>query len=279
MTASFLDLVSPDGANARVSLLGGQLLSWCPNGVTDSRLWMSPRAAFRDGQAIRGGVPICFPQFGAAGPLRAHGFARLMPWSVERVTTAEDGARALLRLSDTDATRAEWPYAFAAELSVHVMASTLAIELTVHNTDGQPFSFTAALHPYFAVSDVRDATVHGLAGTTYRDALRLNHEDQFTESLLVMGGPIDRVHANAADQLELVTPSRTLRLEKRGFPDAVVWNPGTDSTHGKADLTPDDARHFVCVEPAAVSTPVELAPGAQWTGTLVVTELGAHTPV
>ena len=39
-------------------------------------IFVSRKAVFKPPKAIRGGVPVCFPQFGGFGPLQQHGFAR-----------------------------------------------------------------------------------------------------------------------------------------------------------------------------------------------------------
>jgi len=39
-------------------------------------MFVSKNAIFQPPKAIRGGVPVCFPQFGQLGPLGQHGFAR-----------------------------------------------------------------------------------------------------------------------------------------------------------------------------------------------------------
>ena len=67
------------GARAVVALHGAQLLSWTP---ARGREWifLSERAELTPGKAIRGGVPICFPQFAALGPLQKHGLVRTRSW-------------------------------------------------------------------------------------------------------------------------------------------------------------------------------------------------------
>ncbi|MFX6031775.1 hypothetical protein ABTE99_19565, partial [Acinetobacter baumannii] len=71
----------PSGDVAIVALQGAQVLSWVmADGV--ERLYLSPRSVFDGHTAIRGGVPVCFPQFNQRGPLAKHGFARNLPWRV-----------------------------------------------------------------------------------------------------------------------------------------------------------------------------------------------------
>ena len=44
-------------------------------------LFLSKTAALDQSKPIRGGIPICFPQFGGFGKLSAHGFARNRVWT------------------------------------------------------------------------------------------------------------------------------------------------------------------------------------------------------
>ncbi|WP_353267449.1 D-hexose-6-phosphate mutarotase [Gemmatimonas sp.] len=274
-TAEHLSLLANDGAHARVYLDGAQVASWTPAGSTDDRLFVSRHARYGAGQSIRGGIPICFPQFGATGALQQHGFARNSVWRVVRETTDADGARAVLELTDTAYTRAMWPFAFHAELSVHVAGAALTVELTVSNTDSQPFAFTAALHPYFRVRDAYATHVEGLGGTRYRDALQGGEVFRETRDPVPVQGAVDRVYFDTPDVLALVEPHRTLRIEKRGFPDAVLWNPGREGTASRADFVAGDEYDMVCLEAGAVGRPVMLAPGARWTGTQIMTAVAS----
>jgi glucose-6-phosphate 1-epimerase len=206
---------------------------------------VSREAQYGPGCSIRGGIPVCFPQFGAFGPTGHHGFARLSRWTVVREEEIDGGMRVVLRLTDTENSRAAWPYAFCADLSVHVAAATLTVQLTVTNTDTQPISFTAALHPYFSVENAYATHVSGLSGCRYRDALC--NGDEFDD---------------AGD---------VLPIEKRGFSETVVWNPGAEGTRTRADFADGDERHTVCVEAAVVRPPVLLASGEQWVGTQLMT--------
>jgi glucose-6-phosphate 1-epimerase len=264
--APSIELTAPDGATARVYLDGAHVTSWIPAGG-EEQLFVSANAGYGPGVAIRGGVPVCWPQFGPFGPIRHHGFARLMRWTVVHEERSTEGARAVLRLVDTDETRdTPWPFAFRTDISVLVGGSTLAVALSVTNTDARPFAFTAALHPYFRVRDAYRVQIAGLRGTRYRDGLRDAQEFDETGDTLPITGHLDRVYYDTPDVLTLRESHRTLRLEKQGFPEAVVWNPGAEGTRSRADFVAGDERQMVCVEAAVVRPPVTLAPGAQWTG-------------
>jgi len=272
MDAPFLDLRAADGATARLHLDGAQVTSWIPAGETDDRLFVSARAEYGRGKSVRGGIPICFPQFGPFGALPQHGFARTTRWVVADDAAPAGTARVVLLDADVARDRpaaecAAWPYRFRAELRAQVGGNALEVTLDVTNTGDAPFAFTAALHPYFAVRDAFACEVHGLHGLRYRDALRDGAILDEHGSALAITGPLDRVYYAAPDRLELREPHRTLRLMTRGFPDAVVWNPGAAGTSSRRDFVPGDETHMLCVEAGAIGAPVTLAPGASWSGT------------
>ncbi|WP_411279032.1 D-hexose-6-phosphate mutarotase [Gemmatimonas sp.] len=272
--APSVELHAPDGAFARVYFDGAHVTSWMPAQSTVDRLFVSRRAQYGTGCSIRGGIPVCFPQFGPFGPIGHHGFARLSRWKMVGQDEVDAGARIILRLTDTHTSRKTWPFAFSADLAVHVAAATLTVQLTVTNTDPTPISFTAALHPYFYVENAHATTVRGLAGCRYRDGLRDGGEFDAVNDTLPIEGHIDRVYYATPDVIELREPNRTLRIEKRGFPETVVWNPGAEGTRTRADFADGEELHMVCVEAAVVRPPVLLMTGEQWIGTQVMTAEG-----
>ncbi|MEO7520815.1 MAG: D-hexose-6-phosphate mutarotase, partial [Gemmatimonas sp.] len=251
-TASFITLTAGDGAKARIHLNGAHVTSWAPAGDDEERLFVSAKSGFGPGVSVRGGIPVCFPQFGKSGPLPQHGFARVSPWTVLQAEDGADHAVAVLRLIDNDATRALWPYAFSAELRVAVGQSTLDVALNVTNSGDQPFSFTAALHPYFRVHDAYACTVEGLEGSAFIDGLRGGARAVQPRESVVIDGEIDRVYFDVGGSLVLREPERSVSLEHRGFPDAVVWNPGEQGVARRADFFEGDERRMLCVEAAAI---------------------------
>src|SRR5690349_3489687 len=121
---------------------GAHLTSRVPAGHEEA-IFTSRQARFDGKAAIRGGVPVIFPQFGP-GSITKHGFARTARWTLDAHGTGDDGAPwARLVLRDDDATRATWPHAFALELVVRVGAA-LSMTLRVANTGDAPFAFTGA---------------------------------------------------------------------------------------------------------------------------------------
>lgn len=270
-SAPSVELTAADGAFARIYLDGAHVTSWKPARSHIDRLFVSRLAQYGPGRSIRGGIPVCFPQFGAFGPIGHHGFARLSRWTVVAEETVHGGAQVVLRLTDSETSREAWPFAFRAELSVHVAASTLTLQLAVTNTDITPITFTAALHPYFAVDNAYAATVSGLVGCRYRDAL--HHGDEFVEAadLLPIAGHLDRVYYATPNTVELRESGSALRVEKRGFTETVVWNPGAEGTRTRADFAEGEEMKMVCVEAAVVRPPVLLTPGEHWIGMQTMT--------
>lgn len=272
-----LDLVSADGARARVLPYGAQVVSWTPApsapGAGGERLYLSPRSAYRPAAAVRGGVPVIFPQFADSGSYVRHGFARTRPWALEHAGRDADGAGvAVLTLGDDRETRALWPHAFRCSLMVRVSAAWLEIALAVENPEAVAFAFTGALHTYLGVGDVEAARVRGLEGVGYRDKTQDKAAGGAARAAegrpLAPAGEIDRVYADVAGAITVDDPAlgRRTRVTQAGFADAVVWNPGEAVGAGLADVEPGGWRRFVCVEAGAVARPVTVAPGARWQG-------------
>src|SRR5258705_11634652 len=84
-------LRAADGATADVYLHGAHVTSWRPTPGDEERLFLSARSEFRPGTAIRGGIPVIFPQFAAEGPLVRHGFARTSEWRLDDVPEVDTG--------------------------------------------------------------------------------------------------------------------------------------------------------------------------------------------
>ena len=264
-----VQLKAPDGAEATVLLQGAQIVSWRTRDGNE-RLYLSERASFVPGQAVRGGVPIIFPQFDSLGPLPRHGFARGLSWSLAELRSGRHDTLAVLRLTDDEATRALWPHGFAAELTLSLGGPRLDIELEVENTGSDDFSFAAALHSYLALRELEEASLDGLQSVPYLDRLS-GREAVAPTGSLVVDAEIDRIYwgaqgGEAARTLVLREPGRAMRIEQHQFPDTVVWNPWEAKAARLADLPPLGFRRFLCVEAAVIGEPVMLKPGESWWG-------------
>jgi glucose-6-phosphate 1-epimerase len=257
---------SRDGATAEVFSHGAHVTSWVPAGGVE-RLFLSAASEFRSGAAIRGGVPIIFPQFAAEGPLLKHGFARITEWEPKEVIdTPPGGQAACFVLHNSHATQALWPHAFRAEYIVTVLANTLTLALEIENTGPSPFDFTVALHTYLRVADINNVTVAGLQGIRYRDSAHGNtmHVEQARE--LKIADEVDRIYFDTPSELVLTEPDRTLRIRSQGFTDTVIWNPGPEKSAALRDMEPEGYKRMLCVESAAIGKPIRLSAGESWLG-------------
>lgn len=259
--------VSNPHADASIALQGAHLMTWTPRGVPPV-IWLSQDARLAPGKSIRGGVPVCWPWFGphATEPaFPGHGFARTVRWElVEAERLANGASRLVLRLLQSDATRAQWPH--PSELEIHmVVGPTLEIELVTRNTGSALFTVGQALHTYFAVGDVRQVKVHGLDGCPYLDKVD-GGARKHQSGPLTIAGEVDRIYLESTADCVIEDPvlERRIRIAKRGSASTVVWNPWTAKAAKMGDLGRDGYLHMLCVESAnADSDVVEIAPGAE----------------
>lgn len=257
-------LTLPEGSTCTIALHGAHVLGWTTaDGV--ERLYLSPDAVFDGRAALRGGVPVCWPQFNQRGPLAKHGFARNRAWRVEPQDAAAPGDVRLV-LTDSEATRALWPHDFRATLTVTLTPRGLRTALDVVNTGAAPWSFTAALHTYLWVDEIAEARLEGLQGAARWDAVRDLRHPEAAEALR-FGEEFDSVYAAPAAPLRLVQPRGTVEIaQSASCTETVVWNPGPALAAKLSDLPNDGWRHMLCVEAARIDEAVLLQPGAAWQG-------------
>jgi glucose-6-phosphate 1-epimerase len=254
-----LQLRAPDGAQATITLFGAHLVSWSAapgDGASQERLFMSSRSALDGKQAIRGGVPVIFPQFSTRGTGMRHGFARVSNWRVLESGEQDGAAFAVLGLEPADLRpehAAAWPHAFALALRVSVGGNRLDMALSVRNTGDAPFPFSAALHTYHLVEGVEAVRIEGVQ-----------------PELLAIVDKLDQVFDHVAGTIVLDDGADKLTIERQGFTDAVVWNPGAADAAALADLDDEEYRRFVCVEPLVLG-PQTVQAGGSWQGTYSVT--------
>ncbi len=234
-----------DGSQATVTLYGAHLISWQSAGV--ERLFCSARSALDGSKAIRGGVPVIFPQFAERGDGMRHGFARVSTWRL--VDQGAGHASFELTPADLSSAHAEaWPHDFKLTLTVTLSSAELQLALDVDNAGAAPFAFSSALHSYFAVPELSAVRIDGVE-----------------DGVLALDDHFDHIYQNVDGPITIGMGERQLRLEQSGFKDAVVWNPGAADAAALSDMGDDEYRHFVCVE-AALIEPATVQPGQSWHG-------------
>ena len=234
-----------DKANAAISLFGGHVVSFQPQGQEDL-IWMSQQAKFDGKTALRGGIPVCWPWFGRiAAP--AHGFARSSEWQLVEHRESEAGVIISLGLKPSETTLAVWPHQFDARLNVEI-GDQLKVTLDVKNTDSQPWTFSGALHTYLNVGDIHSTTTTGM-GAEYIDSLQGGKICQGGTEL-VLTDTIDRVYTQPEAQILVADKKldRTLTVENHGHNSAVLWNPWAEGAAGMGDMQDDGYLTMMCVE-------------------------------
>ena len=253
-----------------VARTGAQVLSWhTPAGDV---LWTASYPKFEPGKPVRGGVPIVFPWFGDHrdnSDLPAHGFARNVEWQIDELRAGPD---IVLSTSDTPETRSMWPHAFRLELQV-ALRESLRLALTISNTGDEPLTCEQALHSYYSVGDVREASVHGLQGVPFVESAGEPEGDWDASAPLHFRAETDRIFQGTADAISIEAPKleRTVRLRSAGARSAIVWNPWIEKTARLSQMDPDDYLHFCCVESANVGeNATAIAPGERHTLELTI---------
>lgn len=239
-------LISTPLAEADLYLQGAHVAHWTPRGRKPV-LFMSSKSFFAPGKAIRGGIPIIFPWFGARSdgkPGPAHGYARTSEWAVESTRLLNDGAVEIaLTLNAEDGISVRFAAAIGTEL---------VMSLEVANGGSAPFRYEEALHTYFAISDIANISVTGLENTTYIDKTdNFLKKQQYNEPIRI-AGETDRVHLDTTGTCTIHDPGwqREIAIAKTGSHSTVVWNPWIAKTAGMPDMAPDEWRNMVCVETA-----------------------------
>ncbi|CAN1254233.1 Putative glucose-6-phosphate 1-epimerase [Linum perenne] len=264
------------GASVRVSLHGGQVLSWRTD-QAEELLFTSSKAIFKPPNPIRGGIPICFPQFGNRGALEQHGFARKKLWVVDEnppplpANDSNGKTYVDLLLKPTDDDLKNWPHSFEFRLRVAVTAEgNLTMVSRIRNINCKAFSFSIAYHTYFSISDINEVRVEGLETLDYLD--NLHERERFTEQgdALTFESEVDRVYLSSSGVIAVFDhqKKRTFQIRKEGLPDIVVWNPWEKKSKSMGDLGDEEYKQMLCVDGAAIEKPITLKPGEEWTGRL-----------
>mmetsp|Transcript_13678 Transcript_13678/g.23260 ORF Transcript_13678/g.23260 Transcript_13678/m.23260 type:complete len:333 (+) Transcript_13678:124-1122(+) len=247
--------------------LGATVTSWKVN--SDENFFTSSVASWDGSKPIRAGIPICWPQFGPYGDLQVHGFARNVVWKLKSAEDLADGSSSATFVLDNscqDAQVAKWGATFVAEYVVSLSNAGLETSLFVKNTGAKPLKFTFSLHNYFKVNDIDSVKIFGLEKLKYTDRLDKESMKETEEDMgagLEVHEETDKIFYNAPEELAIVDMSslKLVKMKKTAsLSDATLWNP-----YGSKGADPG-WKNFVCLEPAAVGTPVVLEPGKEWIG-------------
>ena len=246
---------------------GAQILSY-RQGDAPPIIWLSEEAAFEQGQSVRGGVPVCWPWFGDLArnpqevqasyhgeqPAPFHGLVRALPWQLRE--QRGEGDTAILEFHCPQALGAlpGWPHRVELTLQIR-LADELELSLSSRNVGTQAVTISQALHSYFAVGDIHQVRVEGLAGCLHRYAAGLAAAPAAERRPGVQRR--NRPHLlQLPTTLRLVDPAwkRSIQLTTRGSRSAVLWNPWIDKAKRLSSFADDAWQRMACIETANVLT-------------------------
>lgn len=248
-----------------VSLSGGHILSYQVDG--QEKLWMSPNAILESGHPIRGGIPVCWPWFGAHATDEskpAHGFARTSLWTLVDAQDQEDFALVTLGLENSVANTL-FPFDCSLALKV-TLTDKLSVELITTNLGNLPIEITQALHTYLPISDLDNARILGLEGVEYADKLKGFARAVEDRALVDLREPTDRVYFDDSNCLTLEDENQETWIYKQNSGTTVVWNPGRETATKMTDIGAEYYRCFLCIEAAnAMEDKVSVKSGESFT--------------
>ncbi|KAL8167136.1 hypothetical protein V2J09_008635 [Rumex salicifolius] len=276
-------LTEPMGSSAEVLLNGGQVVSW-KNDRREELLYMSSKLFLdihigisihvvrKPLKAIRGGIPICFPQFGNFGSLEQHGFARNRAWSLDEspspLPPANSHSSVDLILKSTDEDLKVWPRSFELRLRISLSPGKLTLIPRVRNTDNKNMTFMFPLRNYLSISDISEVRMEGLETLDYFH--NLMQRQRFTEQAdtFTFDGMVDRVYLSTPPKIAIIDheKKRTFVLRKEGMSDAALWNPWDKKAKAIPDMGDEDYKSMLCVDSAVLETPIVLKPYEEWKG-------------
>lgn len=231
-------------AECAISLWGANIVSYRPKNEEHDVFWLGERNKFDNVQAIRGGVPVCWPRFAEEklnDRFPRHGFARLSLWALKNAYVSEEEIKTELVLVPS----AEYDLKLSVRLLIRI-TDKLEYCLETQNNSDEIFEFSEALHAYFNVGSLDEIKITGLSGHVYRSSL-----DGKTYTLnkdLKIDGEFDAAFQKHYGTVKIIDPvfERVIAIEKTGSETTVVWNPNKDL----AEMSEGQCKNFVCVEPA-----------------------------
>lgn len=256
-------LVCKYGA-AEVSLYGAQVMTYRATGHGPV-LFLSDKAVYEEGKAIRGGIPLCWPWFGKREQLPAHGFARTSMWRVLSSSYCDESVELCLGLTDTPESKALFPYTFAVQLRIN-LGQSLELELITRNAGIAPLPISPAFHPYFRVMRSKEISICDIDGAKFENFI--DGEPGKISGDFKLEGQTDMLLHPPRNHAEITDPvlARKIDLTFSGTKSFVLWNPGAEVCKTIADLSPEAYERFVCVEPASVGeSAAMLKPGERHT--------------
>jgi glucose-6-phosphate 1-epimerase len=257
-------VITREGAEVEVYLFGATVTKFKTSSGKEA-IWLSTCAKLDGTKAIRGGIPLVFPQFGQPiTEMAQHGFARNNIWTVKEKT--DKGV--VLTLDNKVATHDAWKYEYELTFTIEVGSDSLDTTLSIKNPTAEAFTFQCLQHTYLDVKDIAKTTISGLNGGRFLDkasadpaAMVISTDsemtiDKFTDRVFVGGNLGDgkkSVVSVKGEGISFVVEGEAT-LDSTTIPsDVVVWNPWDEKAKGMADFDDEGYKKMLCIEPGLVS--------------------------
>lgn len=227
---------------AKIALQGAQLLSWKPAQTKQDVFWLSEVEPFEIGNAIRGGVPLCYPWFGGVRQ-PSHGTARIRLWNLSNYVIAEQQVRLVFQLFDDN---------HLPEAKLEMQFGQDCQLTFTHYGEAQA---QVALHSYFRVSDIKQIEVQGLPTECYNS---ITKQQETASSPRQIQGWVDCIY-NLANTKHLIVDKlwqRQIHLEHHNASNLVLWNPWHTKTSSMSEV---GYKTMICLETARITH--KLQPG------------------
>eukprot|EP00581_Thalassiosira_minuscula_P017531 CAMPEP_0183713324 /NCGR_PEP_ID=MMETSP0737-20130205/8198_1 /TAXON_ID=385413 /ORGANISM="Thalassiosira miniscula, Strain CCMP1093" /LENGTH=300 /DNA_ID=CAMNT_0025942091 /DNA_START=29 /DNA_END=931 /DNA_ORIENTATION=- len=285
------------GASCTIYPFGAHLTSY-QTGSGKELLFLSRDAKLDGSKAIRGGIPLCFPQFGQPyKSMPQHGFLRNNYWKevAESRVDDDDGAGISMELALKDVVNArggKWDTDTKLDAkctyTVKINGDGFTTTITMDNLGTESWDFQVLLHNYFLVQsraalDGSQCNVKGLEGYAVSDKVSGEEYTLGADPVTIPEIIIDRVYTPPKEKMDLsVTiaagPSNNISLTASGEVDGtnvpvsgVVWNPHEEKANGMGDFGDDQYVDMICVEPGLLSDVPSLEGGKKASFTQVIT--------
>jgi glucose-6-phosphate 1-epimerase len=242
-------------ATATIALQGAHVMHWQPKSASQPVLWLSSNARYTEGRSIRGGIPICWPWFGAHptdSSYCPHGFARVIPWKVLQTCILANGAtRLLLEMTHTEVTKKQLSYDYRFVLAITI-GETLRLEMMTTNLASHPFMIGEAFHTYFNISDIDHIQITGLENLVFSDKVA-GYERNVQHGPIKFNSEFDRVYINSRRDCVIHDEKfeRKIRVTKSCSHTTIIWTPWAEKASQMGDMgTVNEWRQMICLESA-----------------------------
>lgn len=200
----------PSGDAVTVYLHGATVTSW-KSSDGDEKIFLSTASALDGSAAIRGGIPVVFPNFGSppkegqTSQMPSHGFARNSTWSFDSSVPQDDGSGVALKFLLDSASlsadyQAKWPYSAKLAYTVNLTQDNLNVHFSVENTDTEAIDFQFLLHTYLTVPvSYTIPTVESNAQSTDQPNTEHQHNNRLRPRGLHLPGQDAELHRHHRD--------------------------------------------------------------------------------